>query len=94
MESIESFSVRVANGEKLICDGLYKDVPIWLQGIKEVLGKLASDLESVKDFELADGLLKYHSRVVVPFDDPLRRDIMQHFHDSMVGGYYGVYRTV
>ncbi|CAA0836351.1 Uncharacterized mitochondrial protein AtMg00850, partial [Striga hermonthica] len=45
------------------------------------------------DYELHNDLLLHRGRVYVPDSGQLREQILQHFHDSKVGGHSGIYRT-
>lgn len=42
---------------------------------------------------MANGFILFHGKVMVPRKEELRRDIMSHFHDSLVGGHSIIYRT-
>ncbi|CAA0840424.1 Unknown protein, partial [Striga hermonthica] len=48
---------------------------------------------TVIDYELHNDLLLHRGRVYVPDSGQLREQILQHFHDSKVGGHSGIYRT-
>ncbi|GER26123.1 ty3-gypsy retrotransposon protein [Striga asiatica] len=48
---------------------------------------------SVADYERHNDLLLYRGRVFVPNEGQLREKILQHFHNSKLGGHSGFYRT-
>jgi hypothetical protein len=43
----------------------------------------------LKDFILRDGLVYFRSRLMVPFDNDIRDEIVGHFHDSPMAGHRG-----
>ncbi|KAJ8637799.1 hypothetical protein MRB53_012066 [Persea americana] len=55
--------------------------------------KIHESQEAVTDYTERDGIIIHKGRTVVPANQELRQQILHHFHDSVVGGHSGVYRT-
>jgi hypothetical protein len=67
--------------------------------IKEVLelvraGARRSKKITLSECEERDGRLYYQDRLVVPDHDELKLKILQHVHDSPVGGHLGRFKTL
>jgi transposase InsO family protein len=60
--------------------------------LKNRLGKRDANGEDIWTFE--SGILKYHSRAVVPDDPALRQEVMKLHHDDPLAGHYGIEKTL
>jgi hypothetical protein len=60
--------------------------------VKQRLGK--RDAEGSQIWSSDSGLLRYHSRIVVPDDPALRQEVMKLHHDDPLAGHYGVEKSL
>lgn len=54
----------------------------------------ASVKAKFREYELRDGLLFYNTKVVVPDEEAIKRDLVANFHDSLMAGHPGQNRTL
>lgn len=65
--SIEPFQVRVANGERLICDKMFKQVPINIQGISLAADLFALSLKGIQWLESLGRIVTNYSDGTMEF---------------------------
>ena len=73
----------------ILKDSYHEDVEYWL-----LLTSLSSSPSNSSNFSLQNGLILYKYKVFLSSSFPLKSLVLQHMHDSPVGGHSGYLKTL
>lgn len=75
---------------------LLNDLSLAIQQDRElqsIIMALQNGAVELQGYQLVQGMLLFHNRIVVPNDDTIRMQLLREFHDTPIGGHAGVQRT-